>query len=362
MPGAKHSVRRVGARAVRIEVFGLQLGGGYRLMLDYLRVLLVLRRLRPQIVEAGDPFLTGIFCLAIGRLFRHRLAALYHSDPIETWVVPWAGRGFKHGWRAWLASLASRVFYRLQRRYEVTIVTSRAMENHLRARGVRRLVRKPLGSDPVFFAPSRSRPEPSTGPSGTAAPNSETPPLRLLFIGRLGPDKAADLLWQALPEIMSLPGVELTIVGRGPLEHDFAQARYPGLHYRGYVSDRQQVAEIYARHDVLLAPGPYETFGLAVLEAMASGLVVVGPDRGGAAELLSDAQSPFVFRAGDGADFLRAIRAVLAADLAPHAAAAQAVARRYGTWDEAIGRLIAYYEESTGERSDLPSGERRAAA
>ncbi len=225
VPGAKHSVRRTGKRSVRIEVFGLPLGGGYRLLLDFWRVLLILRRLRPQVVEAGDPFLTGIFCLAYRRFRfgRHRLAAFYHSDPIETWVVPWARRGWKHGWRSWLAQLAGGVFYRLQRCYDVTVVTSRAMEQHLRARGVGRLVRKPFGSDPVFFAPPESVAESS--PDGTspveidvAKPRGNVREVRLLFMGRLGADKAADLLWQALPQIMSLPGVRLTIVGKGPLE------------------------------------------------------------------------------------------------------------------------------------------------
>ena len=60
----------------------------------------------------------------------------------------------------------------------------------------------------------------------------------------------------------------------------FAAARWPGYRYLEYVSGRQELAEIYRAHDILLAPGPYETFGLAVLEAMASGLVVVGSQLG----------------------------------------------------------------------------------
>ena len=114
-------------------------------------------------------------------------------------------------------------------------------------------------------------------------------------MGRLIADKAADLLWEALPEILRSGDVEVTVLGSGPYQAKFAAARWPGYRYLEYVSGRQQLAEIYRQHDILLAPGPYETFGLAVLEAMASGLVVVGPDRGGTAELLAEAHSPFVF-------------------------------------------------------------------
>ncbi len=149
-------------------------------------------------------------------------------------------------------------------------------------------------------------------------------------MGRLIADKAANLLWEALPEILRMPGVEVTVLGSGPYQPKFAAAQWPGYRYLEYVSGRQELAEIYRSHDILLAPGPYETFGLAVLEAMASGLVVVGPNRGGTAELLAEARSPFVFRAGDVADFVRVVAAASAADLAPHRHASLTAARRYG--------------------------------
>jgi alpha-1,6-mannosyltransferase len=248
--------------------------------------------------------------------------------------------------------LAGDLFYRLQRLYDATIVTSRTMENHLRAKGVGRLERVPLGADPAFV---------QTGAAGAlreaqGSAESASEKIRLLYVGRLGKDKAADLLWQALPLIMQSPRVELTVLGSGQYERDFASASFPGYHYLGYVSDRARVAEIFRQHQILLAPGPYETFGLAVLEAMASGLVVVGPDRGGTAELLAEAESPFVFRAGNLDDFVRATRAALAADLAPHAARARSVARQYGTWPEAIGRLVAYYERVAPRPASAVSG------
>jgi alpha-1,6-mannosyltransferase len=352
VPGPKHGVRRLGPRAVRIEVFGPSVGSGYRFLLDFWRVLRIIRRLQPAHVEAGDPLLTGLFCLAIYRfgLMRGRLTAFYHSDPIETWVVPCSRRPGARGLRRVVARLAGRLFYAAQRRYPATIVTSRAMEEHLRSNGVERLVRKPLGADPVFFAPTLApQPTASLVNCASRSPGGKST-VRLLFVGRLTPDKAADLLLATLGRIMQLEGVTLTVLGGGPLEQEFARAAYPGLRFLGYVGDRRRLAEIYREHQVLLAPGPYETFGLAVLEAMASGLAVVGPDRGGTAELLDEVESPFVFRAGNADDFVRAVQAAVEANLAPHAVAAQAAARRYGTWDEAIGRLMSYYEESASGR------------
>jgi glycosyltransferase involved in cell wall biosynthesis len=320
-------------------------------MLDYPRVGRLIRRLRPELVEAGDPFFTGLFCLLLGRLgqIRGRVSAFYHSDPIETWIVPWAGRGRFGRLKRPLAAAVGWLFYRLQRAYDVT---SRAMQRHLAGRGVTRLERIPLGVDRMFFAAqgeAAAAPEAAAEIVNPAMRPAEPPPRRMLFVGRLIADKAADLLWEALPAILRLPGVEVTVLGSGPYQQRFSAAAWPGYRYLEYVSGREQLAEIYRRHDVLLAPGPYETFGLAVLEAMASGLVVVGPDRGGTAELLAEAHSPFVFRAGDVADFVRVVATASVADLAPHRHASLAAARRYGTWHEAIGRLMEFYGQQIAE-------------
>src|ERR1700733_776323 len=104
VPGPRFAVRRIGRQVVRIEVFGLPLGAGYRLLIDYPRVGKILRRLAPDLVEVGDPVISGLFCLAQRRLGRLKsgLSAFYHSDLVETWVVPWANRGPLRPPRRWL--------------------------------------------------------------------------------------------------------------------------------------------------------------------------------------------------------------------------------------------------------------------
>ena len=66
------------------------------------------------------------------------------------------------------------------------------------------------------------------------------------------------------------------MAGRGAFSDRFAEIRHERFHFAGFVTDLKSLVELYASHIIFLAPGPHETFGLAVLEAMASGLIV-GP-------------------------------------------------------------------------------------
>ena len=303
---------------------------GYRLLVDYWRVFRIIRRLSPAVLEAGDPWFTGLFCLLLRRLglYRGLLISFYHSDPVPSYFEPWAaGRPGRRG----LARLAAQLFYRLQRAYALTVVSSRAMEAALRSRGVTRVVRMPFGVAPLFL----------DGPPARTPPRGE---IRVLYAGRLDREKGVDLLLDCLPGLLARAEVRLTVAGRGAYAARFAAVEHARFRYLGFLDDPRAMRDLYDSHHVLVAPGPFETFGLGVLEAMARGLVVVGPDRGGTGELLREAESPFLFPAGDGDGFRRALLAALDCDWEREAARAQALARGYGSWDQAVGRMVEHYQ------------------
>jgi alpha-1,6-mannosyltransferase len=132
-------------------------------------------------------------------------------------------------------------------------------------------------------------------------------------------------------------------VGTGPAEPQLRVFESQAVRLVGYVSSRARLAEIYAEHDVLLAPGPYETFGLAALEGLAAGLSLVAPDAGGSAELLDSLAKPHIFKRDDQADFVRAVRAATDADPLTELRASVSLADRYGTWSDAIAREVDIY-------------------
>jgi alpha-1,6-mannosyltransferase len=109
----------------------------------------------------------------------------------------------------------------------------------------------------------------------------------LLYVGRISREKNISLL----VEMMELLGDQATheyrllVVGAGPLSNWLetnAERRVPGrVHLLGHVADRERLADIFANCDALIHPNPREPFGIAPLEAMASGLPVIAPIAGG---------------------------------------------------------------------------------
>lgn len=109
-------------------------------------------------------------------------------------------------------------------------------------------------------------------------------PLRLLFVGRLHLLKGLHLLLQALAQLKPADAC-LTIVGSGPEQTRLTRlAEKLGIASRccfsGFVP-RNELAAIFARHDVVVAPSLYESGGLSVLEGFAHGLPAIVLDCGG---------------------------------------------------------------------------------
>jgi len=126
----------------------------------------------------------------------------------------------------------------------------------------------PLAVDTRLFHPARRRLRDNPG---------DGRPLIIGMCSRLSKEKACDIPIEAVRLAVALGrNVSLEILGTGPLERQLREcaAGLP-VRFHGYQSDRVATARFLANVDVLMAPGPIETFGLAALEALSCGTPVI---------------------------------------------------------------------------------------
>lgn len=128
-----------------------------------------------------------------------------------------------------------------------------------------------------------------------------------VFVGRLEPRKGVDLALQALA---SVPAARLEIVGDGEsrvaLEGRAQTLRLTDrVRFHGMVDD---VRPIVAQADAAVAPSRSEGLGIALLEAMAMGLPVVGFAVGGVPESVVDGETGLLAPAGDVAALAESMR------------------------------------------------------
>jgi len=108
----------------------------------------------------------------------------------------------------------------------------------------------------------------------------------ILYIGRLERRKGVKYLLQAYAELVKTQqDVRLLLAGDGPdrekLELMVQTLELPNVTFLGFVSDELKM-ELLATSDLFCAPAIYgESFGIVLLEAMASGLVTVAGDNSG---------------------------------------------------------------------------------
>jgi alpha-1,6-mannosyltransferase len=183
-----------------------------------------------------------------------------------------------------------------------------------------------------------------------------------LFVGRLTVEKNLPVVLTALPEMHRRFGLKLVLIGNGgwraALEAK-AAASPDTLAVLPFEADRSRLARAYASADLYVAPSPHETFGLAALEAAASGLPIVAAAAGALDERLASASWARSVSAADPRAWCDAVGDLLAADPEAVRVAARASATAY-SWDRTFGTLLEIYREAAaGEQGPRQFADRR---
>jgi len=306
--------------------------GGYRVLLGRRRLTELLDDLAPDRLEASDRFTlrwTGRWAADRGV----RSVMISHENLTGLLRVAGLTQGLSR-------DFADRFNRRTARAFDTIVCTTGWAAQEFRRIGVTNLAVAPLGVDLELFNPSRFD-------RSLRERYATDRQVLLVHCGRLSPEKRPDRCFDALDELRAR-GVDavLVVAGDGPLRERLMRrgARQP-VHFVDFVSERSSVAALLATADIVLAPGPIETFGLAALEALACGTPVVVDATSALPEVVATAGA-----AVPGSKFASGVLDVLARPEAERRIAARERAECF-SWPVAVAGFLAAHGIAVGVRT-----------
>ena len=266
-----------------------------------------------------------------------------HNDNLETYPKRWFSRVASESTIERAFGWYDRYMNRWLDRFDTVVTNGPVLTERLRARGVRIDATMPLGIEREHFSPALR--SPSLRAAMLEQCGLPEDAFLLIGVGRHHPEKRWPMVIDAVRRAGAKLPVGLVLLGLGPdtrtLERHIAES--PHVRMFQPIYHRGQLASIMASADAFIHGCETETFGLVASEALASGLPLIVPDRGGASAVTRP-EFGELFRSGDAYDCARAIVALASRDQTLlHRAAAIAAPKVWSDREHAQA-LIAHYE------------------
>jgi phosphatidyl-myo-inositol alpha-mannosyltransferase len=291
---------------------------------SFARVRREMRSFRPDLVHAHEPLTpsTGMFAVLAAK--KAPVVATFHA----------------YAERSRLYSVAAPLLRRVWRRLRIRIAVSQAAAGFVEERfgpGIRIV---PNGCDVDLFAHA----DPAEGlPAGR----------RFLWVGRLDPQKGFPVAVEAFGLLAEdLPDLWFVVVGEGQELAALSRLSRPArqrVKLVGRVA-HERLPGYYKGADVYASPAlGQESFGLVLVEAMASGVPVVASDIPGYREVVRDGVDGTLVAPGDPRALAAAVRPMLT-DPAVARTFSEAGRARAETfrWERVVDQLERAYREVTG--------------
>lgn len=300
----------------------------------------VLGRLRADVIEAHSPFMAAFAALQVEPAASVR-TMFWHGDAIATQLVPWISRfaGQQSAHRATNPLWAS--IRTLTESFDAVFVNSGAAEGHLRAHGIGRAIRLPLGIERDVFRPEAR----SAGVRRVLL--GGTRPARKLVVasGSLVVQNRWEIIIEAMARVQQRQAARLVVVGDGP-ERDRLEAmallRDVDALFIGFEHDRQRLATLLASSDALIHTDSNDGYCQTVADSLSAGLPVVVSEYGGSREW-PEQRAVRHYAAGNAEDCAQQILAVLCMNRATSRSAAVAASEYLPTFVDAQLKSLQLY-------------------
>lgn len=337
-PGADKHLRTSCGRRVRVRRIASAPMPGYTEVRIATASAATLRRrideFAPDVIHLASPMILGGRAVVAAQKAGVPTVAVYQTD------IP--GYTARYG-MPFLENASWQLLRDVHNRATLNLAPSTATRDQMLEHGIERVHLWRRGVDTSLFSRSLRS-------ARLRARYAEPEEKLVVYVGRLAPEKqVADLR-----VLHDMPGVRLLIVGDGP-ERDALRRDMPRARFVGFRSGTDLAAHL-ASADLFVHPGELETFGQTIQEAMASGLPVIAPRRGGPVDLVAPSRTGWLYTPGI-LDELRDRAADLLFDDAKReafgTAALESVRKR--TWPVLSEQLRGYYRRAIEEHAQVPA-------
>ncbi|KAM1525368.1 hypothetical protein ACFX1Q_010585 [Malus domestica] len=264
------------------------------------RIISEVAQFKPDIIHASSPGIMVFGALIIAKLLCVPIVMSYHTH-VPVYIPRYTF--------SWLVKPMWLVIKFLHRAADLTLVPSAAISKDLLEAGVAaantiRLWNK--GVDSESFHPRFRSHEMRMRLS-----NGEPEKPLIVHVGRLGVEKSLDFLKSVMDR---LPEARIAFIGDGPYREDLEKL-FDGMPavFTGMLGG-EELSQAYASGDVFVMPSESETLGLVVLEAMSSGIPVVGARAGGIPDIIptdQEGKTGFLYDYNDLDDCLSKLQPLL---------------------------------------------------
>ena len=337
-PGADKHLRTSCGRRVRVRRIASAPMPGYTEVRIATTSAATLRRrideFAPDVIHLASPMILGGRAVVAAQKAGVPTVAVYQTD------IP--GYTARYG-MPFLENASWQLLRDVHNRATLNLAPSTATRDQMLEHGIERVHLWRRGVDTSLFSPSLRS-------AKLRARYAEPEEKLVVYVGRLAPEKqVADLR-----VLHDMPGVRLLVVGDGP-ERDALRRDMPRARFAGFRSGTDLAAHL-ASADLFVHPGELETFGQTIQEAMASGLPVIAPRRGGPVDLVTPSRTGWLYTPGM-LDELRDRAADLLFDDAKREAFGTAALEsvRQRTWPVLSEQLRGYYRRAIEEHAGVPA-------
>ncbi len=252
------------------------------------------KNFKPDIAHFIHPTLVGTGGMMMAKRLNIPTLASFHLDLAN--LMQYLGLGFLERLIWWY----TRTNFNAA---DYALAPSRLVQEDMLAHGVRQVGLWRRGVDAQKFSPQRASAEMRWRLSGGHPEDTI-----LLYVGRVSSEKQIDKIRAVIKQV---PGTRLAVVGNGPAYGDLKRhfAGTPAT-FMGYMQG-EELWSAFASADVFVFPSALETFGLVLIEAMASGLPVVTSRVGGVDDMVRPGVNGYVFNVGDVRGLIDGVRAIM---------------------------------------------------